>query len=280
MEGIPDGNGRASPDESSMIDPPGEIPWFDPVLDPVSRFQGTLPVRVGPDGTPVLPGVVLWALSLNPGDLLAVEPQEGSAACLALASYGRRVWSAFRTYVDPWPRVRDLLRLPLAAVGPKGALGLPDEAANLLAPQPGERLLLECGETSLGSGLRLKRPEGDPAEPDFLLEASYAVPLEPGPQVTLPPEVLWALSLAEGDLLTCRTVWLEARYRRATPEKLAGLPVIRIGPGGTIPVPAKALDTAPLKPPRRLTLTAHLFNRPSFHLDQSAGFRLIPLFDP
>ena len=102
------------------------------------------------------------------------------------------------------------------------------------------------------------------------------MPLEPGPQLTLPPEVLWALALAEGDLLTCRTLWLEARYRRADPEKLLGLPVIRIGPGGTIPVPAEALDTAPLKPPRRMTLTVDLLHRPYFDFHQGARFILRP----
>lgn len=237
-------------------------PWFDPDLDPVRRLRATLPVTVRPDGTLVLPDAILWAFALNAGELLAVRPEEGSSTRFSFTSYGRRAWSASAICGAPWPSVEALLRQPLAAVGPGGSLEMPAEAADLIR-QPGETLILKSYEYEHEPAFTLGRPVEGLPERQLILEASYSLPVETGPQVRLPPEVLWILSLSEGDLLDCEAQWLEAELRRADPS-LPGRKAessTRVGEGGTVPVPDRVIATAPLKPPERLTLSVFLAER-------------------
>jgi hypothetical protein len=50
----------------------------------VYRLRATLPVVTAEDGSPILPAFVLWAFSLNEGDLLAVSPGEDPVKPLVL----------------------------------------------------------------------------------------------------------------------------------------------------------------------------------------------------
>ena len=56
---------------------------------------------------------------------------------------------------EPWPSIEPVLRKPMAAVGPKGALLLPGEAGALLKPQEGSlvlrQLILPAGMFKLQS---------------------------------------------------------------------------------------------------------------------------------
>src|SRR5882724_5887706 len=107
-------------------------PRFAPGGSPVVRWHATLPLVTAKDGSPILLPLVCWAFSLNEGDLLAVSPEVDLAGSWRFLSYGERVWNAADGCLHPWPYIEQLLRLPLAAVEPKGLLRLPEEAEALL----------------------------------------------------------------------------------------------------------------------------------------------------
>jgi hypothetical protein len=106
-------------------------PRFSPAGCPVDQLYATLPALIARDGSPILPDFLLWAFSLNEGDLLAVSPEVVPAGAWRFLSYGERARSAADSCLHPWPHAEELLRLPMAAVGPSGALRLPEEAQAL-----------------------------------------------------------------------------------------------------------------------------------------------------
>jgi hypothetical protein len=136
-------------------------------------------------GRPVLPDLVLWAFSLNEGDLLAVSREESERFRCRFRSYGERVWTVSEDYSHPWPFIEEMLRLPLAAVGPQGALWLPRQAA-ALALRPRDPLLLCVDPDPVGTGFTLEPAAGRRVTPRLFLHATYRLPVEAGCRVRLP----------------------------------------------------------------------------------------------
>jgi hypothetical protein len=96
------------------------------------------------------------------------------------------------------------------------------------------------------------------AAEEIFLETRHCLAVEPGCRVTLPEDVLWALTLSEGDVLSCET-----RLTLAELHSLAGRPagsrrVIEIEPGGKLALPEEVLDPAILQPGARITLKVRL----------------------
>jgi hypothetical protein len=197
------------------------------------------PLEAGAGGGLVLPGVVLWALGLNEGDLVAAEPREGTTGRVNFRGYGERVRRAIEGYSHPWPWVEELLRLPMAAVGPEGTLALPEEIAGRLALNaPGDLLLSAWVERGSRGFAMERRVDGRRASPELRAEASYTLPVGPDFRIALPADALWALSLEEE----------------------------------TVPLPGLLRASLPLNPESRVTLVVSLFQ-------QTASFRLEPCPD-
>src|SRR6185295_6167129 len=244
--------------------------------------QGTLPARfpLGPgpvywrqwseflvvaaeDGSLLLPKVILWAFRLNEGDLLTVSREEGEGFRCRFRSYGAAVWTITDGIGCSWPFLEKLLRLPMAVVGPQGALLLPEEAA-LLASTP--RVSLLRVPPRPGDGFTLEPvDERRMVSPRPCLEALYTLPVESGSQIRLPQDVLWVLGLGEGDRLACKTSLGTADFEPwAKLETLKGRTVVELGPGGTLSLPQSLLRD--LQPGWRIRLTVSFDPEPDFRL--------------
>jgi hypothetical protein len=213
-------------------DPP---PHFSPASEWVPWLRATLPLPAAKDGSHLLPGVVRWAYSLNEGDLLAVSPGLMDSSC-RFESYARSLRNAAEECLDPRPWIEELLRLPLAAVGPRGALRLPEEAQAVLAG--GKVLLRAESELPWHFEFHLERVARRRSPSKLSLVMAYLLPVLPGLQAMLPQDVVWALGLAAGDRLACQEHLGEARFEpweRAEPPK--GRSVVELGPGGLLPLP-------------------------------------------
>jgi antitoxin component of MazEF toxin-antitoxin module len=158
-------------------------------------MRTVIPLRIEEKRALRLPRVVLWALGLNAGDLLAVDRREGGDRA-GFRSYGERVRRAVQGCSHPWIYVEELLRLPMTAVGADGAVILPDAVAARLGFELGDELLLQAWVERGDRGFTLERLEGRRIAADLWAEARYSLAVEADCRVTLPADALWALSLS------------------------------------------------------------------------------------
>ncbi|HEV8583139.1 MAG TPA: hypothetical protein VGX68_29075 [Thermoanaerobaculia bacterium] len=214
------------------------------------------------DGSLLLSKVILWAFRLNEGDLLTVSEVEGADTFRCqFRSYGMGVSIIADGIGQPWPFIEKMLRQPMAAVGPQGALLLPEEAAPLAAPG-GALLRVWPG---LEDGFSLEQAAGRISSPGLFLRATYALPLEDGCQVRLPEDVLWVLDLHEGDVLAYRTLLGMADFEPfARDEPLKGRGLADLRPGGALLLPRPLLRD--LQPDWRMELIVSFHPKPGFRL--------------
>ena len=203
------------------------------------------------DGSIRLPDIILWAFYLNEGDLLTVSRWEDETPRYTFQSYGKWLWINAEGMTHPWFYNEQMLRLPMAAVGPRGTLLLPDEAA--LALRPGDSLLLVAASEPW-DGFTLERAGKRRIFQKLCVHADYVVPVEEGAKLRLPEEVRWVLRLAEGDPLACETSMATADFEPFPPaEPSKDRSVVELGPGGILSLPESLLRD--LRPNRKLRLT-------------------------
>ncbi|MBW8875935.1 MAG: hypothetical protein JF614_13295 [Acidobacteria bacterium] len=249
-----------------LLDPP---PRFSPARNPVNRLRATLPVIAAEDGSPVLPGFILWAFALNEGDLLAVEPGPDPDRSCRFRSYAERVWSAQEGFAHPWPWVEELLRQRMAAVGPRGALRLPEEARARLACG---QVLLRAESHAWRDSFTLEPVGGRRLDPELLLQAGYLLPVLPGFQVMLPEDLLWMLDLEKGDRLACKpglaTADFEPCELKKPPEGWHG---VELGPGGLLSLPDSLRVPSALKANAQVRLEVTLSPQATFRVTHWVG---------
>jgi bifunctional DNA-binding transcriptional regulator/antitoxin component of YhaV-PrlF toxin-antitoxin module len=222
-----------------------ESPPFFAEYSPVYSMQSAFPLTVGPDGTALLPGEVRWALSLNPGDLLLAEWDQVMHDRFTFQSYAEKIRTAADAFTQPWPWIEKFLAMPMAAVTATGGLLLPKAAAVLLGKQPGTRQLLRAGVDAgrRWFSVQMQEPDQRQIPEEIRLEARHTLDVEPGFRVTLPADVLWALSLSEGDVLVCESRLATADLRalagflEKSQGKLQGRRLMEIEPGGKLSLP-------------------------------------------
>ncbi|HEX3554470.1 MAG TPA: hypothetical protein VIA62_14700 [Thermoanaerobaculia bacterium] len=210
----------------------------------------------------ILPGEVRWALGLNPGDLLFTEWDELSHEQLKFLSYAGELRSVVESVSRAWPWVEKLLAMPMAAVAPGGGLMLPKVGAILLGDRPGVRQRLQAGVQAGNRWFTVKPADERPVSEEIFLEACYTLPVEPGFRVTLPADVLWALSLKEGDVLVSKGCLATAEIRtlarsleRSPRGKgLAGCRLSELEPGGKVSLPDAVRVPALSQPDARIHL--------------------------
>jgi hypothetical protein len=226
-------------------------PRFAPGGSPVVRWQATLPVITAKDGSPILLPLVHWAFSLNEGDLLAVSPDVARDGAWRFLSYGERVWNAADGYLQPWRYIEELLRVPMAAVGPNGVLRLPEETEALR----GGPVQLRVEVEPHARAFTVQPMDDRPIDMEWLLEAHYMLPILPGFRVMLPDNLLWILDLGKGDQLAYETQMIVAEYvpweLRKPPE---GLSLTELGPGGLLALPDALRVPSALTPNARVGL--------------------------
>ncbi len=203
----------------------------------------------------ILPGEVRWALGLNPGDLLFPEWDEERRDQLTFRSYTERLRSVVDTFDVPWPWVEEVLERPMAAVAPEGGLMLPRAGAVLLGDQPGSRQTLRAWVERGQRWFAVNPAEERQVPEEIFLEARHTLAVEPGLRVTLPADVLWALSLKDGDALACETRLATAVLRA---KGGAGDRRVEIEPGGKLTLPAAICLPTLSKPGARITLEVSL----------------------
>jgi hypothetical protein len=253
---------------NSLKRPPFRFPFSS---GPVRRLSADLPLEIV-DGSPVLPGLLLWALSLNPGDLLIASASRGVGNTeWVFASYREIVSGCAQACSHPWPFVAEALRHgALAAVGRKGDLRLPDEAAALVRPGHPIRLQAEAGSWRRQVVLSV-REEG-PIRPAYLfVEAEYRLPVEPGLRVTLPEEALWALGFESGERLVAEAHLADIRFAASA----AALPggsgkrlTAALEPGGSLALPDSLRVESVLRPQAQVRLIVTLSPQPAFRITQ------------
>lgn len=107
-----------------------------------ARYVVTVDAGVGAGLSIELPVEVLWAFSLNEGDLLLCDH---TLCSLKLTSYTRTVETILVVITQPWFYLeKDVLRKPMEAVGPEGRVPLPERFVERLGLKPGDRLWLEA----------------------------------------------------------------------------------------------------------------------------------------
>jgi hypothetical protein len=217
--------------------------WHQPSQMPITAEGGSLR----------LPKLILWAFRLNEGDLLAVSPEESEGLRCRFRSYGAMVRGIVEAIGEPWVFIEPLLRLPKAAVGPLGALDLPEEARSL-APAERTPLFLRVDGRE---GFTLQPANGRRISPRLLAQAAYVLPVESGSEVKLPEDVLWVLGLGEGDRLACRTYPGQADFEPLPQgQPSAGWSVVELGEGGALRLPESMLRD--LEPQWRIRLSVEI----------------------
>lgn len=154
----------------------------DPIDPPSPLFywsgRSELPISFGDDGSFCLPEVILWAFRLSEGDLLTLSRETTETSCFRFESYTQTVRTITEGIGHPWPYIQELLRLPIAAIGPRGTLSLPEEAAVLSRPHEGSlRLVVEPGPFQ--RSFRLEPAESE-VSAHLGLEIRYVLPVEKG----------------------------------------------------------------------------------------------------
>jgi hypothetical protein len=227
----------------------------------------TLPLS--PEGAVSLPGAILWALSLNEGDLVAADLVEDEISRLRFRSYGRHVRSAMESCAHPWPFVEEVLRLLLAAVGPAGTLDLAGLGSRNPF-QPGGSLLLRAEAGHGEPWFTLEPAAGWPAL-ELEAHALYRLRVEAGFRVLVPEDALWALCLSEGSAVTCKTILNTLEGWVSAEDRLPGEVRLEVGPGGALPLPETLREHSRLQPGSGIRFEVHLSGA-------STGFRLAPDF--
>jgi hypothetical protein len=244
-----------------LLDTP---PRFSPAGSPVDQLYATLPALTAPDGSPILPGFLLWAFSLNEGDLLALSAESAPAGSWRFLSYGERALRAADSCLNPWPHIEELLRLPMAAVGPNGVLRLPEEAEALRAGP----VLLRVEVDPHWQSFTLEPANGWPIALERHLKAHYLLPVLPGFRVMLPEDLLWVFDLGPGDQLACKTSLAMAEFeplelKKKPPE---GRRPVALGPGGLLTLPDSLRVASTLKPNAQVRLEVTFSNRVTFQV--------------
>lgn len=249
--------------------PPFRSP-FSP--GPVRRLSADLPLEIV-DGSPVLPGLLLWALSLNAGDLLLASPSRGGdQAEWSFASYREIVIGCAEACSHPWPYVEEaLLHGALASVGTQGEIRLPDEAAALVRSGRPVRLRAEGDRFRRQLALAVAAKDERRSPTEFFVEAEYLLPVEPGPRVTLPEEALWALGLAGGERLVAEACLADVRFAASAASLPGGSGKrleVDLEPGGILTLPDSLRVETVLRPQAQVLLTVTLSPRPAFRITQ------------
>jgi len=181
---------------------------------PRGRLYAAIPLQIE-SGLPVLPELVLWALSLDEGDLLTVSADLLTGSYL-FQSYLAALEGILASVGGPWTYIEPLLRLPMAAVGCKHTLLLPEEAAALVEHEESALVLHATGEDHHGPGSFVLRVEERPPDfPVLSVTKQYTLPILSDFRVILPAEVLWLTGLRGGGRLACETFLGEAHYEPA-----------------------------------------------------------------
>jgi hypothetical protein len=161
---------RRLEDPAAPIEPPSPLFYWS--------GRSELPISFGDDGSLCLPGVILWAFRLSEGDLLIFSRDITETSCYHFEGYTQAVRTITEGIGRPWPYIEELLRLPMAAIGPRGTLSLPEEAALLSRPsEKSIRLVVEPGP--LQRSFRLESVESE-VSAHLCLEIRYVLPVERG----------------------------------------------------------------------------------------------------
>jgi hypothetical protein len=239
---------------------------------PVCRLIADLPLDVV-DGSPVLPDLLLWALSLNAGDLLIVSPSRGADRMeWVFASYREIVIGCAQSCTHPWPYVEEsLLYGRLAAVGVQGELRLPDEAAALV--RPGCAVRLRKADDPLRRQFSLYSPQEERLRSSqFFVQAEYLLAVEPGLRVFLPEEALWALGLAAGERLVGEAYLADVRFAASAASPRVGgrgkRITVDLEADGSLALPESLRVETVLRPQARVRLIVTLSPRPEFTITQ------------
>jgi hypothetical protein len=219
-----------------------------PTPSPVKRLRLVTVLEVDPDGAVSVPWEVLWALSLNEGDPVAVDREDPDIGRVRFRSLG------------------ELFGLPMAPVGPGGTISLAGRAMPC-GFEPGEALLLRA-ESGYGEPwFTLELASGKPLEPVRSVQALYGLVVEPGFKVALPADALFALSLTEGSAVSYRTSLWSLEGWPADERPAHGR--LEIEEGGSLPLPKRLWEYAALKPRSPVRFEVSLSQG-------KAGFRLEP----
>jgi hypothetical protein len=193
--------------------------------------RSELPVRIGEDCSLRILPVILWAFRLNEGDLLTVERVEPRR--YRFESYTGAVRGIVGMIGHPWPYIEKLLEVPMAAVGPRGEILLPQEA-NGLAGAPGEQLRLIVEPGPAQNGFILEPAQKESISAKLLLEVRYVLSVVEG-YIRVPEDLLSILGLAEGSALAYKTSLAMVDF--AAPgqsDSLIGRDLTVLGPGGML----------------------------------------------
>jgi hypothetical protein len=251
----------------SLKRPPFRSPFS---LGPVRRLSADLPLEIV-EGSPVLPGLLLWALSLNEGDLLIASPSRGADRTeRSFASYREIVIGCAQSCSHPWPYIEEAMRCgALAAVDRNGVIRLPDEAAALV--RPGRAVRLRAEGDRFRRQLTLSAAEGK-GTAEFFVQAEYLLPVEPGLRVTFPNEALWALGLPAGERLLGEAYLADVRFAASAASLRAegrGKRVaIDLEAGGALALPDSLQVETVLRPQARVQLIVTLSPQPEFRITQ------------
>jgi hypothetical protein len=228
---------------------------------PRARLRAAVPVQIEND-LPVLPELVLWALALDEGDLLTVEPDHGG---FRFRSYLADLGSILESIGDPWTYLKPMLRLPMAVVGPQHILLLPEEAAELVEHQGGSLVLYADGREHAGSDSFVLQVKEQPPSPLILsVKKEYTLSILPGSRVILPDEALWLTGLRGGGRLACKAALGIADFEPAAQVgHLEGRFWVDLEPDGTLLLPESLRNDAENKPYDCVLLT---INSPRFQL--------------
>jgi hypothetical protein len=227
------------------------------------RVVAEVPLEIV-DGAPVLPEILLWALSLKEGDLLIASPSRGTEPMdWKFASYLDRVSSIVVGCRPVWLCLEKyVFHESLGAVGRGGALILPDEAAALV--RPGGSIYLKAEDRSQSFTLISGRPR-----PSFHAEARYKLTFEPDLRVTLPAEALWALRLSPGDRLTGQAFFAEVELGPPSRRLSDGKKIeLELEPGGALQLPESLRILIEGKARANALLIACVSAQPSFRITQ------------
>jgi hypothetical protein len=228
--------------------------------------RSELPIPIGEDRLPRLSEPLLWAFGLREGDLLTVFRDGIENGSYHFESYSRAVRFAREAIADPWLRLKHVLVLPMATLGPQGRLHLPQEAASLIGPA-GKVLRLSV-EPHACQGVFHLEPAHETISTPLHLEIRYVLPVEKG-YIRVPAD-LRSVGGLDAKLLACWTRMGIADFAvLGLNEPLDGRDLIALGPAGSLLLPATFLRD--LRPEWQVLLSARIAPEPSFRLTYYAG---------